>query len=63
MTPNNLRHMVKFQGEEKVWEEKNPIIKNGMMKIIGSFQWIISDSYGFSAKFHVKHLFIKNYGS
>lgn len=50
--------MVVFQGEER-----NPIKKNGMMKIIGSFQWTISDSNEFSAKFHVKHLFIKNYGS
>jgi len=58
-----MKLMVMFQGEEKVWEERNPIKKNGMMKIIGSFQWTISDSNEFSAKFHVKNLFIKNYGS
>lgn len=57
LTLNNLTHTVLFQGEEKVSEERNPVIEIGMMKIIGSFQWTISDSNGFSAKFHVKHVF------
>jgi len=44
MNLNNLQHMIVFQGEGKVSEERNPIQESGIiMKITGSFLWITSN--------------------
>ena len=44
MNLNNLQHMVVFQREGKVLEERNLIQESGIiMKITGSFLWITSN--------------------